>query len=362
MKFNPNPRQPRLNDMMYPKGESPRGNVWGSVIMNVYKESGSIPDVTPTPTGTVAVTPTPTSSNTPTPTTTLTATPTQTGTASVTPTPTPTQTGTLSVTPTSTSTPTPTPSTPGFSPSSISNLQTWYDAADASTFTLRTGTQNVERWNDKSANAYYVYQSTQAAQPTWSASTPGSAWSGKTLVYFDGSDYLARTTGTSFSDSAFTYFVVGYMGNSNTDGLMLNMTDQAPPVNVGKYRAYFGAGRVTPLQNRSLTMGDDNNAINWYWSTPSNLGGKNGYLLGVTSGNTTGSYSGNANNLIYDTTSSVGSVPDTVSAISIGANNDGASKFIGYVAEIIVYGKKLTQTEYNNVISYLQTKWNYTNW
>lgn len=89
-------RQPRLNDMMYPKGEAPRGNVWGSVIMNVYKESGSIPDVTPTPT----------SSNTPTPTTTLTSTPTPTTTLTSTPTNTPTQTNTQ----TPTSTPTPTPS------------------------------------------------------------------------------------------------------------------------------------------------------------------------------------------------------------------------------------------------------------
>lgn len=108
MKFNPNPRQPRLNDMMYPKGEAPRGNLWGSVIMNVYKESGSIPDVTPTPTGTAAVTSTPT----PTPTNTSTPTNTPTNTSTPTNTPTPSQTGTLSVTPTSTSSPTPTPSKP----------------------------------------------------------------------------------------------------------------------------------------------------------------------------------------------------------------------------------------------------------
>jgi hypothetical protein len=83
-------RQPRLNDMMYPKGEAPRGNVWGSVIMNVYKETGSTPDVTPTPTSSV----------TPTPTTTLTSTPTNT----------PTQTTTQTPTQTTTRTPTPTPS------------------------------------------------------------------------------------------------------------------------------------------------------------------------------------------------------------------------------------------------------------
>jgi hypothetical protein len=272
-------------------------------------------------------------------------------------TPTPTVTSTQTQTPTVTSTPT--PSTPAFSPSSISNLQTWYDAADASTFTLRTGTQNVERWNDKSINAYYVYQSGTTLQPTWSASTPGSAWSGKTVVYFDGTDYLARTTGTSFSDSAFTYFVVAYASNTNTDSLIMNMTDQAPPVNAGKYRAYIS----NPIGNdRTLTVGNDNNFIRWTWTSPTTLGGKNGYMLIASSGTTAGAFSGQANNLIYQSSGSAGTIPNNVAAISIGANNDGAAKLTGYVAEIIVYGKNLTQTEYNNVISYLQTKWNYSSW
>jgi hypothetical protein len=325
--------------------------------------------ITPTPTATVTSTPTgtPAVTSTPTPsvTTTQTQTPSNTPTPSVTATstPTPSVTATRTATPTQTPTATLTPSpTPGFSPSSISNLQTWYDSADASTFTLRTGTQNVERWNDKSANAYYLYQTGTTLQPTWSASTPGSAWSGKTLVYFDGTDYLARTTGTSFTDSGFTYFFVAFNNSSNTNALIFNMTDQAPPVNSGKYRAYIGPGRPVPLENRSLTMGSDDFGISWFWSTPSTLGGKNGYILAASSGTTSGSFSGNANNLIYQTSSSAGSVPNTVSAISVGANNDGAAKFVGYVAEILVYGKQLTQIEYNDVISYLQSKWNYNSW
>jgi hypothetical protein len=109
-------------------------------------------------------------------------------------------------------------------------------------------------------------------------------------------------------------------------------------------------------------MGADNNAIQWFWSTPSTLGGKNGYLLGAVSGTTSGSFSGNANNLVFELSSSTGSIPNTVAAISVGANNDGGAKLTGYVGEIIVYGKQLTQTEYNSVISYLQTKWNYNSW
>ena len=245
--------------------------------------------------------------------------------------------------------------------SSISSLALWLDATDLSTISISPAGTDVTQWNDKSSNAYYVYQSTQASQPTWSASTPGSAWSGKSLVYFDGTDYLLRTTGTSFSDSGFTYFFVAYgTGPNNNAGLVFNMTDQAPPVNNGKYRAYLGTSSFP--YSYALTMGDDNNFIQWRWSNGTTLGGKNNYYLGATSGTTGGTYSGNTNNLVYDNSGSAGSVPDTVNDISIGANNDGAAKFVGYVAEIIVYGKQLNQTEYNNVISYLQTKWNYSSW
>jgi len=91
-------RQPRLNDMMYPKGEAPRGNVWGSVIMNVYKETTS--NVTPTPTPTITTT------NTPTPTITTTNTPTPSLTPTNTPvTPTPTITNTPSITPSASASP-----------------------------------------------------------------------------------------------------------------------------------------------------------------------------------------------------------------------------------------------------------------
>jgi hypothetical protein len=288
--------------------------------------------------------------------------------ASPVPTPTPTYTPTQTTTPTQTSSPTPTTtttltptpsSTPtGFTPSSISELRTWYDANDATTITKRTGTDFIEIWNDKSGNGYNLTQTTASSQPLYTGGTSVSSWSGNSYIYFDGGDYLSRTTGTSFSDSGFTYFYVALVDNSELDGLIFNYTDQAPPVNVGKYRAYQSGGGI----NRILVNGGDNNVLRYDWTTPSTVGGKNGYQYGWVSGTTLGSLSGSVNNLVDVIIESAGTIPDVVTAISVGSNNDGAAPIIGYVAEIIVYGKVLTTTEKDNVETYLKNKWGYNTW
>ena len=95
-------RQPKINDMIYPKGSRQPGNVWiGGIMMNVQEDATP---VTPTPTPSI----TPTSTLTPTPSITPTQTITPTNTATPTQTPTPSITPTQTITPTSSLTPTPT--------------------------------------------------------------------------------------------------------------------------------------------------------------------------------------------------------------------------------------------------------------
>jgi hypothetical protein len=67
------------------------------------------------------------------------------------------------------------------------------------------------------------------------------------------------------------------------------------------------------------------------------------------------------NDLTYTFTQGQSS-PDTVNVISLGANNNGDAPMLGYIGEIIVYGKVLTTTESNNVLTYLKNKWNYSGW
>jgi hypothetical protein len=52
----------------------------------------------------------------------------------------------------------------GWSPLSLPNLRSWFDASDASTFTYSSSTL-VSQWNDKSGNGKHAVQATVANQP-----------------------------------------------------------------------------------------------------------------------------------------------------------------------------------------------------
>ena len=83
----PKPYKPDINELMKPLSEKVgKGNIWGSIIMNVPEETSG-PSVSPTPTPTITSSPTPTPSITPTQT--ITPTPTETPTPTPTPSPIP---------------------------------------------------------------------------------------------------------------------------------------------------------------------------------------------------------------------------------------------------------------------------------
>ncbi len=72
-------------------------------------------------------------------------------------------------------------------PSSLSDLQLWLDADDASTISDTSGA--VDQWNDKSGNDYHVTQ-TGSNRPTTGANTLND----KNVITFDGvDDYLEKT-------------------------------------------------------------------------------------------------------------------------------------------------------------------------
>lgn len=71
----------------------------------------------------------------------------------------------------------------GFDPRSISGLQLWLDANDASTMTLNGGT--VSEWRSK-VGSIAVTQATASAQPTLTANYAGS----RSALTFDGGDVL----------------------------------------------------------------------------------------------------------------------------------------------------------------------------
>lgn len=97
------------------------------------------------------------------------------------------------------------PAAAGFDPNfplSISGLQAWYDADDASTFTFSSGNV-VSQWNDKSGNARHLTQGTVANQPTRSG-----VLNGRTTVVFDGVNDGMASALTASSRTQGTFVVL----------------------------------------------------------------------------------------------------------------------------------------------------------
>jgi hypothetical protein len=326
---------------------------------------------TPTTTTTLTATPTQTASNTPTPT--LTKTPTQTPTPSITasqtqtPTPsitasqtqTPTQTQTSTntptpsitasqtMTPTNTSTPTntasltptPTSTIPFVSPSGLTNLQYWFMSNSGTTLGASSAVTN---WNNYGLLGGTVNQGTAAAQPFLVYRNLGS-YSGNTIGFVNSGDGMAGSfTSTIFS--ANTMFAVIQTTQTTIDDMVIRLSGST-----NNSRALqIGIGGVSNTQssnkglstNGSLTIG--NRLISSSGTSTSFLGQVNDVL--GTSGATT--LTG-----VTVTQLQFGSIP-----------RDNVTNQYTNVYEFICYNRTLTSTEYEQVLNYLKTKYQYNTW
>ena len=360
--------------------------------------------VTQTPTNTATNTQTPTPTLTPT----ITETPTNTPTPSVTETPTntPTITPTLTVTPTITSvpvTPTPTTSSSGSGPVMF-GLQLWYDADDASTITT-SGTDVLSIRSKGTLTAQLnglggTSISTSKPQLVNSVIDPskkairfltGATTATKTMLSNSG-----NTADAFFVNSGITVFTVLHPGTqwiANTNTTVT--TSQLPSINLQNRRT--GTNQITLLGNTT-------NSITQFNLTPGNgISGNQGvstftnYSTGPTSTNfaVQGAYQnlwmseiiipadnhiGYGEWNINDTPQSIQTTYSSVSGITIsscttpisaftinGVCNSSATPTLPTVAttnkgdfmEMLVYNRVLSQSERQQVIAYLKTKWGY---
>lgn len=314
---------------------------------------------TPTPTPTTTLTATPTGTATPTPTTTLTATPTGTGTPTPTPTttltstptgtvtstPTPTTTLTSTPTQTTTSTPTPTPTTPPFSPSSISDLYQWYDASFADNFTTResVGQTFVESWTGRTGG-YVMTQTTAANQPQLVSGAYGLPFSG--VSFSGGSDFMTGTTGNVSIPTGNTVFCVVYQENAINQLLFDIQGNDGNFNGAVSYYVNFNVVEMKSVGGRvSHTLYD--------------LKPKYPRILGVVSGDSI-SRAGTLNDIPQSSTASFSASSQYQTVRMSTVNGDAPAN--GTIYELIIYNRKLTQSEVNSVVSYLKTKWNYNSW
>ena len=247
--------------------------------------------------------------------------------------------------------PTSTPSsTQTFAPSTLSGLAMWLNAGSG----VATATGNyVTSWNDQSNNGNNVIQNSQFNQPLL---IPG-ALNGNPVVRFDGNnDYLDGGSGVgNIQSSGASLFIVGKSNTSQGAFISKSLYGGAPL----RYSILYEAGNnfgFLYLDNATRTM--------WF---PSVSSGQSNLMTMIVDSTST-----SPSNTVFINSISKGvtSITSNYSMISpynflVGAyNNDsgvvppiGGYFLNGDIAEIIMYNRALSDTERQQVETYLNAKY-----
>ena len=344
---------------------------------------GLCPTPTPTPTNTATPTLTPsntptnttTQTQTPTTTTTLTATPSQTPTRTVTPSitpsnsPTPSITASQTATPTNTTTPTNTPtntttptvtktptSTPTFNPSSLNPI-VWVDYSDTSTMTFRTGTNFLEKINNKGVYGGLTAftQTTQANQPLIQLSTGFTNVTISACVI--NNDFLI----SNISTSAQTNVTRVVVQSKNTNNSPWNYTYTIGGSN-NQYGTYMGQTATTARKAFFAGLSGTYCRIDCSLTNRPSTGQT--YIeYFSTSANTKVSYSSFNGSAATESTvagSNCGSVFNNQpgsGTLYINTSNTDSTNYNGEIGEILMFTRELTSTERTDLLNYLKNKW-----
>lgn len=221
-----------------------------------------------------------------------------------------------------------------FTPSDITGLSLWLDAADDTTLTV-SGT-DITRWNDKSAIGN-SYQATAGNYPTYSLDSTGY---NKYGVYFDGvNDHMipVNTALRSLNGSQWTTFFVIRLTGSTDNFMSVYRTTQSGlwiryNVSGSQWSFYIINSEVNP----SLSLVNSNGVFTDVISSSSHIVYQNGTQLGNTAGGNSTSYS---------------------ETITLGGNGTGES-MTGFMFEFIIYnGATLSNLNRQKVEGYLSWKW-----
>ena len=223
------------------------------------------------------------------------------------------------------------------------DLQVWYDAADTATFTPSPSDESsITQWRDKSVLAHNA-NSTGSKKPTYENTTLQAGYG---YIEFDGvNDLLSVNPFTQLQNkSGYTVFLVSKL--ADTTGIQYFTETNQNDLRMNSNGTTMEVG----MQGAVATVASEANT-NWSVHTI------------VFDGTQTG----NAARLVYrknktaKTLSFTGTVAATTNASNthfyIGNSGSEASPMQGFVAELILFDKTLTATEYANVENYLTTKW-----
>lgn len=261
------------------------------------------------------------------------------------------------------------PRATGFNPKSISGLTAWFDADDASTFTLN-GTA-VSEWRDKSGNGYAVSQGTSNNQPVRTGTVLGRA-----TIDFDGSNdcLFSDSTGLAASlsgDKSLTAFIVGQM----------HTTAEAAVNNLGAWVSFGSTSSSTPLfyvraaadsGNFQLVIRNDASSTTGGMFVSSDLVGgasPSSFVVSLTSPSQ-GTAVQRAHSIVRAGTTSATNTASaarpagnvTLSRFTIGAlgTTSFSDFFPARISEVILYSKALSDVERGKIVAWLATRYNVT--
>ncbi len=217
-------------------------------------------------------------------------------------------------------------------PTDIANLVLWLDADDASTLydadtggSLTGADGEVGRWIDKSTTGSLWIQSVASTRPLRRT----AAINGNDAVDFDGSnDILNYATGLSLGSSYTMFFVVQRTTGTGYQALIKVNTNHCLYLQNSKTNFYISSSKYSTTTQSTGTT----------------------YVVGVrvTSGSIEFFLDGAA-----DGTAS-GASAQTWNAIG----NSGASEFFnGLMGEVVIYNAALSNSEMDDVETYLLNKW-----
>lgn len=271
----------------------------------------------------------------------------------------------------------------------ISGYELWLDSSDASKFTYSSGSV-VSTWTDKSTNAYVFEQPTTASAPTRTGTQ-----NSKSTVVFDGTnDFLISTAAASawkfLSDGTQSTAIVVYKNTRVASGLqdenvLLDTTGYEFSIITAGYPGFtletdedFFSGAYSASTYATVNAGvipSGQSSTSRVRTTASiapanrNTWNVNVNLLDVnnaTSSSRLLTYNSQAAspNVAATSTSAGGyttaSTSNPASTLKIGWHKSGGyyPPLKGEVAEIIMYKRKLSESEVFEMRTYLKDKWN----
>lgn len=227
---------------------------------------------------------------------------------------------------------------PGFIPTQLADLEIWYDAAIPSTASGTSITAAgglVSQWDNKPVSGDDAVQATGDDQPTTNATTIN----GRNVIDFADKDFNLPTIAKAGNASASTVFIVFAASVAQTNPILTANTGGT--VNYGlsvtssnrvQYSA-FGTSATSPSGPSFDTLAH----VAIGWNDGVNI---KAYVDGGT-----------------PTSAAVGT-PDTLDGGAfMGTHNFNAAHYDGSIAEMVQYGRDLSATEINSILTYFSNKW-----